>query len=147
MLRHLNERVAVSGQIEPSDLEDLTTAGFQVVVDARPDGEIPDHLHSSAMKEAAAQAGLAFHYIPMTPGAIPSEEDAKTFLSTLSGGKTFAYCGGGPRAIILASFAAAADGQPIDTIIEEAQALGIDLKPVRELLIARGAKDAEPATR
>ncbi len=142
MLRQLNERVAVSGQIEPGDLSDLATSGFQVVVDARPDGEIPDRLHSSAMKEATEHVGLAFHYIPMAPGAIPSEDEAKTFLSTLSGGKTFAYCGGGPRAIILASFAAAADGQAIDGILAEAQALGIDLKPVRELLITRGAKEA-----
>lgn len=142
MYKELNADISVSGQIEPSDFADLKAAGFAVIVDGRPDAEIPPTHHSAAMLAEAESAGLAFHYIPMTPGTIPSEDEANAFLQATSGGRVFAYCGGGPRVIVLASFAAAAAGKSVEGILSEAGALGMDLSSVRPLLIERGAAEA-----
>ena len=142
MYRELNADITVSGQIETSDIPDLKAAGFSVIVDGRPDAEIPPTHHSSAMLAEAEKAGLAFHYIPMTPGTIPSEDEANGFLQATGGGKVFAYCGGGPRVIVLASFAAATAGKSVEVILSEARALGMDLSSVRQLLVERGAAEA-----
>ncbi|GGY42751.1 TIGR01244 family sulfur transferase [Parvularcula lutaonensis] len=141
-MRRLNEKVSVSGQISPEDLPKLKAAGFDVVVDGRPDQEIPAEAGSAVMAEKAAEAGLSFHYVPITPGSLPSEEHVAAFQKALGEGRVFAYCGGGPRVIALASFAAAAEGRLVDEIIEEARTAGIDLSQARLLLIERGARES-----
>lgn len=138
----LNSRISVSGQIDPSDLRELKAQGFNVIVDARPDGEVPPTHQSDVMKTAAETEDLSFFYIPMTPGTLPSERAAADFITATTEGRVFAYCGGGPRAVVLASFAAAAESHHLDTILSEARAAGIDLSPARDELIARGAKEA-----
>lgn len=134
MQRQLNHQVTASGQISPSDFAKIKEAGYVAVVDSRPDGEVSEGLHSSVMKEAAEAAGLSFTHIPVTPGSVPSVEDARRFSAVKAEGPVFAYCGGGPRAIVLASLAAALDGAEPDAILTEAAEAGMDLSPLRPIL-------------
>lgn len=142
MERRLNDRVSVSGQISPDILVVIKNAGFDVIVDGRPDNEVPQAASSEVMREAAEKAGLHFHYIPMTPGALPSKAEAQAFAKATEQGRVFAYCGGGPRVIALASFAAASQGRPVSEIIDEARGAGISLDQARTLLVDRGASDS-----
>ncbi|NNU15213.1 TIGR01244 family phosphatase [Parvularcula sp. ZS-1/3] len=141
MDRPLNGRITVAGQISPDQLPAIKASGHNVLVDSRPDQEVGDDLQSERMRIAAEAAGLTFHYIPMTPGQMPEPSAVADFLAALQGGKVFAYCGGGPRAIVLASFAAAQEGKPIEEILDDARSAGIDLSPARQQLIERGASE------
>lgn len=140
MHRPLNNRVSVSGQIDPGDLAAIKDQGFAVIVDARPDNEVPASHGADAMEKEAASLGLAFRYIPMVPGNLPDEDAAKAFAEASREGRVFAYCGGGPRAVVLASFAAATENRDLETILAEARNGGMDLQQLAPLLVSFGAK-------
>ena len=57
-IRALTPTYAVSPQIDPEDLPAIKAAGYTVVIDNRPDGEIPPHLHTPVMEEAAKAGKL-----------------------------------------------------------------------------------------
>lgn len=59
---------SVSGQILPTDMDDLVQAGIKSVVNNRPDGEAPDQPTSAEIAAAAQQAGLEYAYIPFSAG-------------------------------------------------------------------------------
>ena len=52
-IRAITPDYAVSPQIEPGDLGAIKAAGYVTVIDNRPDGEIPPHLHAAVMRRAA----------------------------------------------------------------------------------------------
>ena len=67
-LRRLTPAYAVAPQIAVEDLEAIRAAGYVMVIDNRPDGEIPGDLQAEAMATAAKSAGLAFVVNPVYPG-------------------------------------------------------------------------------
>lgn len=101
-IRALTPAYAVSPQIEISDLAALKAAGFTTIIDNRPDGEIPAHLHGAAVKPAAEALGLTFVINPVLPGALSAENVAvqKAAVEAASG-PVFAYCASGNRSSIL----------------------------------------------
>ncbi|MDR0276194.1 MAG: TIGR01244 family phosphatase [Burkholderiaceae bacterium] len=69
----LTDDIQVSGQILPEHMEALKNQGIRTVIDLRPDGETPDEPSSSALAQAARQAGLQFGYVPVPlSGNVPS---------------------------------------------------------------------------
>ena len=69
-IRAITPDYAVSPQIEPGDLVAIKAAGYVTVIDNRPDGEIPPHLHTEEMRRAAEALGLVFVANPIVGGEI-----------------------------------------------------------------------------
>ncbi|MEM1379197.1 MAG: TIGR01244 family sulfur transferase [Pseudomonadota bacterium] len=135
MAIRLNDNITASGQISEDDIAAIKQQGFATVVTVRPDGEMAGQPSQEAVGAAAKAAGLAHHFLPVIPGTPPSVEDAQRFAQIVSeGAPVFAYCGAGPRVILLSSLAAAVSGRPIDDIIAEARDAGFDVSGARGLL-------------
>lgn len=131
-IRALTPDYAVSPQIEPDDVPALAAQGFRVVIDNRPDDEIPHELSAAVMRAAVEAAGLVFVENPvtrptMTPDRIAAQAEA------MAGGRTLAYCASGTRSSMLWALAEAPRIGP-DATIEAAGRAGYDLSPLRPLL-------------
>ena len=101
-IRALTPDYAVSPQIEPSDLAAIKAAGFTTVIDNRPDGEIPAHLHAAEMQAAAKALGLQFVINPVISGALtPANITAQAAAVAESDGPVFAYCASGNRCSVV----------------------------------------------
>ncbi len=89
----------VGAQIAEEDLEELALKGFTDVVCNRPDSEHPESSASSRMSDVAIGLGLAFHYLPITPGEpFAAEAEALSKVVARPGAKVLAYCRSGARA-------------------------------------------------
>ncbi|MEO1040661.1 MAG: TIGR01244 family sulfur transferase [Pseudomonadota bacterium] len=135
MSRRLNDHVTVSPQISTDDLPAIKDAGFRTVVAARHDGEAPGQPTSADMAAAAEAHGLAFLYVPMR-GPEVDPADVAAFAAKLQDGPIWAYCGAGPRAVLLTSLAEILNGVSIDAVIDQAAEAGFDISPALPLLQA-----------
>jgi sulfide:quinone oxidoreductase len=139
-MRRLNETTTISPQLMRSDLSALSAGGVEALVCARPDGEAPNQPAADLLGKAAEEVGLAFLHLPVTPGQLPSDQDARAYSAFARGRKVHVYCAHGPRAILLASLAAAAEGRRLSVIKQDAEGAGIDLTPIEGVLVDRGAE-------
>src|SRR5690348_7894272 len=81
--RKLTDDVSISGQVAVADVKALHAQGFRTLVNMRPDGEAPGQPDYGQMQGAAHDAGLAYGYVPIKPGAI-SPTSVEALGSTLS---------------------------------------------------------------
>lgn len=102
----LNDRLSVSPQITPQDIEQLAADGFAGIVNNRPDGEAPDQPRSDELEAEAGRRGLKYWHIPIVPGQATAE-DGKAFAAALAeaGGPVLAFCRTGNRSTALARMA------------------------------------------
>lgn len=126
-LHRVDENLAVTAQMQPEALAALAGQGFTAVICNRPDGEEPGQPPIDAMRQAAQDAGLAFHHIPVAGGLFPPAAVA-AFGAIRRGtqGKVLAYCRTGLRAVTLDALANVA-GLSAEDRIARAQAAGYDL--------------------
>lgn len=121
----LSPTVGASEQIRPDDLPAIAEAGYKVVFNNRPDGEVPGQPGSDEIATAAAAAGLEYRFLPVTamdfPGA-PLEEVAAAFDE---GGPVLAYCRSGTRSTNL--WVASRPAGERQAARERAARLGYDL--------------------
>ncbi len=140
-IRPLTPSYAVSPQIEPGDLPAIRAAGYVMVIDNRPDVEIPSHLHTEEMRRAAEAAGLAFVANPVIGGALTMDNvDAQAKAMTAAAGPVFAYCASGNRSSIVWALTQAGK-VPTDDLI------GIPARHGYNLEHLRGQLDQLAATR
>lgn len=127
---------SVTGQIGPEDMEAVAEAGFATVINNRPDGEGgPEQPTAEACRQAAEAAGLAYHYIPVTPDQLSADTVAR-FRDALnqSSGPVLAHCKMGPRSVILwALVQICHEGRDIDLVLSEAEAHGFEITHLRPL--------------
>ena len=126
-LKRINEHVSVSPQISPDDVAAIKAAGFVAIVNNRPDGESPDQPTSAVIEQAAHDAGLAYHYIPLGREGVTPEmvEQTKSVLEG-SAGPVFCYCRSGTRSTTLWALSQAGK-QPAAEIISAAANAGYDM--------------------
>lgn len=126
-IRKVDTDFAVAPQIAPADMAALAAQGFVAVMCNRPDGEEPGQPGVDAMREAAQQAGLAFHHVPVSGGAFPRPALA-AFAAIRRGtqGPLLAYCRTGTRSITLDTLANPA-GLCVQERLHRAEAAGYDL--------------------
>jgi sulfide:quinone oxidoreductase len=126
-VKKISEALSVSGQIQPDDVAYLARLGFGAIVCNRPDGEAPDQPSHEDIEKAAQKAGLAFLYLPVTPGIVTDETAAafKTALTELPG-PVFGYCRTGTRTTTLWSLAMSKDKSVVD-ILAATTAAGYDM--------------------
>ena len=134
----LDDRVAVAGQLKPSDMTEIAAAGYVAVVNNRPDGEaLFGQPRTSDLRQAAEAAGLVFLDLPFSgPRATPEQVRAFTDLLAARPGRVVAFCKSGMRSALLWGAAAIASGQALDEVLATAMRAGQNLEPVGETMVA-----------
>ena len=126
-MKRINDRVSVSGQIQPDDVATIKDLGFVAIINNRPEGESPDQPAGAEIEAAAKAAGLAYHAIPLGREGVNPQMVAET-RAVLEGsnGPVFAFCRSGTRSTTLWALSQA--GQ-VDAgeIIREAAEAGYDM--------------------
>jgi uncharacterized protein (TIGR01244 family) len=139
-IRAITPDYAVSPQIEPGDLPAIKAAGYVTVIDNRPDGEIPPHLHTGAMRQAAEALGLTFVANPVISGGLTMDNvAAQTAAIAASSGPVFAYCASGNRCSIVWALSNAGK-RPVDDLVGLPARFGYQLDHLRPQLetLAKG---------
>ena len=108
MARHVNDEIAVSGQISADDVAAVAAAGFRAIICNRPDGETFDQTDYALIAAEAEKYGLEVRFQPVASGHV-SDDDGRAFGELMAAlpGPVFAYCRSGTRCIVLWSLAQA----------------------------------------
>lgn len=138
-LRALTPDYAVSPQIEPGDLTAIKAAGYVTVIDNRPDGEIPGHLHTDVMRAAAEALGLTFVVNHIISGGLTmANVTAQRAAMDASPGPVFAYCASGNRCSIVWALTQAGK-RPVDELVGIPARFGYQLDHLRPQIEALAA--------
>lgn len=101
-IKKLTDEISVSEQINPSDLLLIKEAGFCVVINNRPDGEVANQPTSSQIEEAANKVGLEYIHIPIDLNSISKEMIKQTAdIIKNNSSPVFCYCRTGTRSTML----------------------------------------------
>ncbi|WP_065846106.1 TIGR01244 family sulfur transferase [Sphingobium sp. Ndbn-10] len=132
--KRLSDRLSVTPQIDPADMQDLAAAGFRSVISNRPDGEDPDQPDWATIEQAARRAGMEARHIPVTPGAI-TNEDAARFRAALEElpEPIVGFCRTGARSTSLWALSNT-DQRPAEELIRAAADAGYDIAALRDCL-------------
>jgi len=131
MIRQLDDRTLVCGQIRPEEVAGLAEHGVTMIVNNRPDGEDDDQPRAGDIEDAAVAAGIAYRHVPIVRGIGPADVDAMHEAMQEAGdGKVLAFCRTGTRSTLLWALAQAAGGEPLESISAAARAAGYDVSPV-----------------
>ena len=135
MIRQLDDRTLVSGQIHPEDVAGLPGRGVTMLVNNRPDGEDVDQPPSVAMKQAAEQAGISYRFVPIIRGIGPADVEAMQEAVREAGdGKLLAFCRSGTRSALALALAMRAAGVSRDEIDRRVTEAGFNIEPIAHLL-------------
>jgi uncharacterized protein (TIGR01244 family) len=135
MIRQLDEKTLVAGQLAPEDLAALKEQGVTLVVNNRPDNEDAGQPLSADMEAAARAAGLEYRHIPIRYGMGPSDvESMREALHATGEGKLLAFCRSGNRSTLAWAVARSEDGVDAAELHRCAEAAGFNLGPVAHLL-------------
>jgi uncharacterized protein (TIGR01244 family) len=130
-IRPITPDYAVSPQIEPGDLVAIKAAGYVTIIDNRPDGEIPPHLHAETMRHAAAALGLTFVVNPVIGGMMTMDNvQAQGAAIAASAGPVFAYCASGNRSSVVWALSQAGK-RPVDELVGLPARFGYQLDHLR----------------
>lgn len=122
----LTENVGVAGQIQPEDLPAIAAEGYRVVINNRPDGEAPDQPRSEDLAQAAAAAGLEYHYYPLNAANYPGDDvEAMAALFDDESRPVFAFCRSGTRSSNL--WISTRPAQAAEAARRRAHSLGFDV--------------------
>ncbi|HEX9555520.1 MAG TPA: TIGR01244 family sulfur transferase [Reyranella sp.] len=134
----IDDRVAISGQLQPEDMKEIAAAGYVAVVNNRPDGEAAfGQPRTADLKKAAEAAGLVFLDLPFSgPRASPDQVRAFADLLAERPGRVVAYCKSGMRSSLLWGAAAIAGGRSLEDVLGAALRAGQNLEPVGETMMA-----------
>jgi uncharacterized protein (TIGR01244 family) len=139
-IRALTPDYAVSPQIEPTDLAAIKAAGYVTIIDNRPDGEIPPHLHAPVMQKAAEALGLAFVVNPVIGGQLSLDNvTAQSNAIAASAGPVLAYCASGNRSSVVWALAGAGK-RPVEELVGLPARFGYQLDHLRPQIEALAKK-------
>lgn len=121
----------LSGQIHRTDIADLRNSGFGTIIDLRPDDEEPGQPTSTDLKDKVEFAKMAFHYLPVLHGEIPSDAVVSQLAEILPTAHTpvLLFCRTGNRA--LRTYALVLASTPGGPDQEEIRALGVQFEHSR----------------
>jgi uncharacterized protein (TIGR01244 family) len=135
MIRQLDERTLVSSQVAPHEVAALAEQGITMLVNNRPDGEEPGQPYASEIEEAAAQAGIAYRFVPILRGIGPADvEEMQKALREAEGGKLLAFCRSGTRSAFAMALAKREEGASSDEVSNCLVSAGFDPSPIAHLL-------------
>jgi uncharacterized protein (TIGR01244 family) len=135
MIRQLDDRTLVSGQIAPHEVAGLAEQGVTVLVNNRPDDEEDGQPCASEIEEAAAQAGIAYKFVPIIRGIGPADiEEMQKAWRQAEGGKMLAFCRSGTRSAFACALAHRQEGASADEVHQRLSEAGFDPSPIAHLL-------------
>src|SRR5690348_7617511 len=135
MIRQLDDRTLVSGQIAPDEVAGLAAQGVTVLVNNRADFEEPGQPLASEIEQAAADAGIAYRFVPIIRGIGPADvETMQEALRDAQSGKLLAFCRSGMRSAMVCALAHRDEGMPGDEVQRRLIDAGFDPGPIAHLL-------------
>jgi len=135
MIRQLDDKVMVSGQVAPHEVAGLAEQGITVLVNNRPDGEEPDQPLASEIEDAAAAAGITYRHVPIMRGIGPADvESMQEAIREAEGGKLLAFCRSGTRSALALGLAKRGEGLSSDEVQRCLTDAGFDAGPIAHLL-------------
>jgi len=134
MIRPLDDRTSVSGQIQPADVAGLKASGISMIICNRPDGEESGQPTAAEVQDAAEAEGLEFRHVPIIRGIGPADVEAMQEALDAAPGKLLAYCRSGNRSALTWAVARRGQGASIEEIRRAVTGAGYDLSPVEHLL-------------
>jgi uncharacterized protein (TIGR01244 family) len=134
-MRELNDSLLVCGQVSPGEVAALAQNGVTVLVNNRPDGEEPGQPLGSSIEDAAAAAGITYHFVPIHRGIGPADvEVMQQALRQAEGGKLLAFCRSGTRSALDLALAQREEGASADEVRQSLAQAGFDPAPIAHLL-------------
>ncbi|MDJ0971696.1 MAG: TIGR01244 family sulfur transferase [Kiloniellales bacterium] len=129
-IKKLDDDISVAAQVSVAGVSALAEAGFKTIICNRPDGEGNDQPLFHEIEEAAQQAGLEAHYLPVESGKV-TEEDAAGFGKILDAAPkpALAFCRSGTRSVTLWSMSRAGK-MALPEILAKAKGAGYDMHGV-----------------
>jgi len=99
-IRPVTTDFAVAPQLDPADMGEAATKGFALIINNRPDDEVPGQPTNAEMQAAAEAAGLHYVHIPIV--GRPNEGQVKAVAEAIAGahGPVLAFCRSGTRSIV-----------------------------------------------
>jgi uncharacterized protein (TIGR01244 family) len=135
MIRQLDERVMVSGQLAPHEIAGLAEQGVTMLVNNRPDGEEAGQPLAGDIEAAAEAAGIAYRFVPIMRGIGPADvESMQEALRDAGDGKLLAFCRSGTRSALAVAIALREEGASSDEIQRRLTEAGFDPGPIAHLL-------------
>jgi uncharacterized protein (TIGR01244 family) len=135
MIARLTPHISVSPQIEAEDVATLAAQGFTLIINNRPDDEVPGQPSGASIKAAAEAAGIGYTAIPVDHSGInPGQLAAMAKAVAGAAGPVLAYCRSGTRSTHLWALAEASRGQPAEPLIEAAASAGYDIAMMKPVL-------------
>ena len=128
----LTDTLGVSQQISPANVAEIAAAGYQVLINNRPDGEEANQPGTDEIAAAAQAAGLEYHYLPITAMNFPGPDfDQMRRLLADPAKPVLAFCRTGTRCTNL--WVASHEGDSRQQAALQARQLGYDLGMVGRL--------------
>jgi uncharacterized protein (TIGR01244 family) len=135
MIRQLDDRTLVSGQIAPHEVAGLAEQGVTVIVNNRPDGEEPGQPLAADIEAAAAEANIPYRFVPIIRGIGPADvEEMQKAWRQAEGGKLLAFCRSGTRSALACALAQRDEGAAPDEVRQRLLDAGFDPGPIAHLL-------------
>jgi uncharacterized protein (TIGR01244 family) len=134
MIRTLDDKTSVSGQIQPADVLGLKASGVTMIICNRPDDEEPGQPLAADIQDAAQAEGLEFRHVPIIRGIGPADVEAMKEAVEAAPGKLLAYCRTGNRSALTWAVARRGQGASVEEIQRAVAGAGFDLSPVEHLL-------------
>lgn len=135
MIRKLDDRTWVSGQLAPHEVAGLAQSGVTMLVNNRPDGEEPGQPLASEMEAAAEAAGIAYRFVPILRGIGPADvESMQEAMHQAGDGTMLAFCRSGTRSALACALAHREGGASADEVSERLTQAGFDPGPISHLL-------------
>jgi|SRR6476659_8749781 uncharacterized protein (TIGR01244 family) len=135
MIRQLDDRTLVCGQIAADEVAGLAAQGVAVIVNNRPDGEEAGQPLGSDIEQAAAQAGIAYRFVPIFRGIGPADVEAmQEALRDAKDGKLLAFCRSGTRSALACALAHRGEGASAEEVHRRLTEAGFDSGPIAHLL-------------
>jgi uncharacterized protein (TIGR01244 family) len=135
MIRPLGDQVMVSGQIAPHEVAGLVGKGVTVLVNNRPDGEEAAQPMAADIEQAAAEAGIAYRFVPIIRGIGPADVEAmQEALSAADDGRLLAFCRSGTRSAYAIALAQRERGASAAEVEQQLIEAGFDPGPIAHLL-------------
>jgi uncharacterized protein (TIGR01244 family) len=136
MIRQLDDRILVSGQIRPEEIAGLAARhNVTMLINNRPDGEESDQPPASAIEAAAEAAGISYRHVPILRGIGPADVEAmQAALREVGDGQVLAFCRSGSRSALTWALAVRGEGRPREEVEQKVEAAGFNVAPIEHLL-------------
>ena len=128
--RRVTERFSVAPQIAIDDVATAAAQGFVLVINNRPDGEVPGQPTSDEIEEAVTSAGMAYLHIPVSGGPTRQQAEETRVAVSGAGGPVLAFCRSGTRSINTWAAGEAMAGVPPEDLVAAGAQAGYDLRPL-----------------